>query len=140
MDVQTRPRQHPAPAGRVLTGALRSGRHEALDEWISTSPARSAELSVHVSRCGPRPVVTVIGALDTGGAALLSAMLDHVRETEGRGAEVDLSRVDYADSHGLAPLLDGQAPIRQASPVVRRLLAALGRPLPRSPQHEPPST
>lgn len=82
----------------------------------------------------------MIGELDTCGAALLSAMLDHVRLSEGRAAEVDLSRVDYADSHGLAPLLDGQVTIRQASPVVRRLLAALGRSLPQPPQGEPPST
>ena len=104
-----------------------------LDEWTSTSPTPSAEVSVYVSRCGPRPVVTVIGALDTCGAALVSAMLEHVRRSDGRAAEVDLSRVDYADSHGLAPLLDGQTTIRQASPVVRRLLAALGRPLPYPP-------
>lgn len=89
---------------------------------------------MYVSRCGPRPVVTVVGALDTCGGALLSAVLDHVRRSEGREAEVDLSRVDYADTHGLAPLLDGRATIQQASPVVRRLLAALGRPF-----RQPPS-
>lgn len=100
--------------------------------------APSDELAVYVSRCSPRPVITVIGALDTCGAALLTAMLDHVRRSEGRDAEVDLSRVDYADSHGLAPLLDRQATICQASPVVRRLLAALDRPLPQLPQGEPP--
>ncbi len=85
-----------------------------------------------VSRRAPRPVIRVSGALDVSGAALLSAMLDHVRQVEGRTAEVDLARVDYADSHGLAPLLDGRVTIRRASPVVERLLALLGVPGPPS--------
>ena len=85
-----------------------------------------------VSRRDPRSVISVSGALDVSGAALLSAMLDHVRHTEGWVAEVDLARVDYADSHGLAPLLDGQVTIRRASPVVERLLALLGGPQPKS--------
>ncbi|WP_143108222.1 STAS domain-containing protein [Geodermatophilus obscurus] len=76
-------------------------------------------------------MVTVAGALDTCGAALLSAVLDQVRRSERAAAEVDLSRVHYADSHGLAPLLDGQVTIRRTSPVVRRLLTALDIPSPR---------
>jgi anti-anti-sigma regulatory factor len=84
---------------------------------------------VFVSHCGPRPVVTVVGALDARGAVLLSAVLDQVRRSERAAAEVDLSRVDYADSHGLAPLLDGQVTVRRISPVVGRLLVALGHPL-----------
>jgi ABC-type transporter Mla MlaB component len=76
-------------------------------------------------------VVTVAGVLDTCGAALLSAVLDQVRRSERAAAEADLSRVHYADSHGLAPLLDGQVTIRRTSPVVRRLLTALDIPSPR---------
>ncbi len=81
-----------------------------------------------VSHCGPRPVVTVVGALDARGAVLLSAVLDQVRRSERAAAEVDLSRVDYADSHGLAPLLDGRVIVRRISPVVGRLLVALDVP------------
>jgi anti-anti-sigma regulatory factor len=83
---------------------------------------------VFVSHCGPRPVVTVVGALDARGAVLLSAVLDQVRRSERAAAEVDLSRVDYADSHGLAPLLDGRVTVRRISPVVGRLLVALDVP------------
>lgn len=98
------------------------------DGRAATPTTPWAEVSVCVSRRGPRPVISVSGALDTSGAALLTAMLDHVRQVEGWTAEVDLARVEYADSHGLAPLLDGQATIRRASPVVERLLALVGVP------------
>ena len=42
--------------------------------------------------------MTVNGALDMRGAALLSAMLDHVEDSAGRRADVDLTGVTYADS------------------------------------------
>lgn len=90
-----------------------------------------------VSHGGPRPVVTVVGALDTCAAAPLSAALDQVRRSGRAAAEVDLSRVHYADSHGLTPLLDGQVTIRRTSPVVRRLMAALDIPASRPASGEP---
>ncbi len=70
----------------------------------------------------------VSGVLDMSGACLLSAMLQHVRQTESEPVEVDLSGVDHADSHGLAPLLDGRVTICRASPMVGRLFAALDKP------------
>jgi hypothetical protein len=38
--------------------------------------------------------------------------------------------VDYADSHGLAPVLDGRVTISGASPQVRRILEILQEPCP----------
>ncbi|WP_143108223.1 STAS domain-containing protein [Geodermatophilus obscurus] len=91
---------------------------------------RPAELTVQITRRGRRPLITVSGALDVSGAALLSAMLEHVGEAQGPPAEVDLTDVDYADSHGLAPVLDGRATISGASPQVRRILDILQEPCP----------
>ncbi|MGY1706438.1 STAS domain-containing protein [Geodermatophilus sp. SYSU D00697] len=72
----------------------------------------------------------MIGSLDVSGAALLRAMLDHVRQTEGQTALVDLTHVDHVDSHGLAPVLDANATICGASRVVARLLQLLAGPPP----------
>jgi anti-anti-sigma factor len=107
-----------------------SVRHSVQEGGADTVPGAPGEFTVCVDRSRPRPVVSVIGALDTSGAALLSAMLDHVRETEGRTAVVDLTHVDYVDSHGLAPVLEANATICGASPVATRLLELLARPLP----------
>ena len=113
-------------------------RHGVLERRTDGLSAQAAEVTVHVSRRRPRPLLTVSGALDMSGASLLSAMLEHVRQTESRTLEVDLAQVDYADSHGLAPLLDGRVAIRQASPIVRRLFAALNEPLPHLTGVQPP--
>lgn len=107
-----------------------SVRHHPQEGGIDTVPGAPDEFTVCVDRGRPRPVVSVIGALDMSGAALLSAMLDHVRQTEGRTAVVDLTHVDYVDSHGLAPVLDANATICGASPLVTRLLELLPGPLP----------
>ncbi|ADB75556.1 STAS domain-containing protein [Geodermatophilus obscurus] len=119
---------------RLRTGGLpagtASGRHHEQEGCSDTAPGVPEEFTVCVDRSRPRPVVTVIGALDVSGAALLSAMLDHVRLTEGRSALVDLTHVDYADSHGLAPVLDANATICGASPVVTRLLQLVAGPVP----------
>ncbi len=119
---------------RLRTGGVpagtASGRHHAQEGCTDTAPGVPEEFTVCVDRSRPRPVVTVIGALDVSGAALLSAMLDHVRQTEGRTALVDLTHVDYVDSHGLAPVLDADAAICGASPVVTRLLRLLAGPVP----------
>ena len=118
---------------RLLTGGAPAGtasaRHHRPEGGVDTVPGAPDELTVCVDRGRPRPVVNVIGALDMSGAALLSAMLDHVRQTEGRTAVVDLTRVDYVDSHGLAPVLEANATICGASPVVTRLLGLLSIPL-----------
>ncbi len=123
-----RKRERLRPGG--APGGTTSARHQVRGSGIDTPLGPPDEFTVCVDRSRPRPVVSVIGALDTSGAALLSAMLDHVRQTEGRTAVVDLTHVDYVDSHGLAPVLDADATICGASPLVTRLLQLLARPLP----------
>jgi hypothetical protein len=82
------------------------------------------------------PVIRVVGELDLASAGLLTAMLDHVRRSTGGRAqagpgpygadiEVDLSRVTFADSCGLVPVLDGRTRIVAASAPVRRVLRLL---------------
>lgn len=138
MRVQRCPRRDRRSAGR--TDAARSGRvrHGVLERRTDGSSARAAEVTVHVSRRRPRPLLTVSGALDESGASLLTAMLEHVWQTESRTLEVDLAQVDYADSHGVAPLLDGRVAIRQASPIVKRLFEALNGSLPHLAAGQPP--
>lgn len=93
---------------------------------------------VEIYRHGRQPLIQVSGELDVASAPLLLAMIDYVRHPagspDGHGSdrmEVDLARVTFADSHGLAPILDGNATVRAASPAVRRVLQVL--------QHEPPA-
>lgn len=88
----------------------------------------------------PRPLVSVAGELDVASVGLLAAMLDYVRRSvdrHGRATvalddiDVDLTGVTFADSHGLAPLLDSPARIVGASGAVRRVLVLLRQePLP----------
>jgi hypothetical protein len=65
-------------------------------------------------------------------------MLDHARGESSPGdgrpgrtdsthvpVDVDLSRVTFADSHGLAPVLEGSTTVVQASAVVQRVLVLL---------------
>lgn len=80
---------------------------------------------VDVRRTSPRPLVIVRGELDVSGACLLTAVLEHVQERGDDGVDVDLSGVTFADTHGLAPVLDGPAVVVATSPAVRRVLDAL---------------
>lgn len=101
------------------------------------------DLVIHVRQDLPRPLVSVAGELDLASVGLLVAMLRHVRRSPppSRGAvaaldqvdvDVDLTAVTFADSHGLAPLLDSRTRIVAASTAVRRLLLLL-RDLPLAP-------
>lgn len=87
-------------------------------------------LSVDVRQDAGQPVVTVAGELDLAGAGLVTAMLDHVRRRSGpvRAAgrraqvDVDLARVTFVDSHGLASVVDDERTrVVAASEPVRRL-------------------
>lgn len=99
----------------------------------------------------PRPLVSVAGELDIASVALLNAMLDHARRVHrpGPGAahedtpvDVDLTAVTFADSQGLAPVLDSCTRIVGASTAVRRVLVLLRDvPLPPPPaldERDPP--
>jgi len=107
-----------------------------------------SDLAIDVRQDLPRPLVSVAGDLDLASVGLLTAMLHHVRRSlpPRRGAvvaldqmhvDVDLTAVTFADSHGLAPLLDSRTRIVAASTAVRRLLLLL-RDLPLPPPSLPP--
>ncbi|MDQ3432880.1 MAG: hypothetical protein M3467_11820 [Actinomycetota bacterium] len=106
-----------------------------------------SDLAIHVRQDLPRPLVSVAGELDLASVGLLIAMLRHVRRSlpPRRGAvaldqvdvDVDLTAVTFADSHGLAPLLDSRTRIVAASTAVRRLLLLLPH-LPLAPPPLPP--
>jgi anti-anti-sigma factor len=94
------------------------------------------QFGVTVDRSSRRPVIVVAGELDAAGASLLRAVIDHVREQGAVGpVQLDLGAVRYADTHGLAPVLDGGTEIRAASMAVRRVLHLLGLPGPRPVDH-----
>jgi anti-anti-sigma regulatory factor len=94
------------------------------------------QFGVTVDRSSRRPVIVVVGELDAAGASLLRAVIDHVREQGAVGrVPLDLGAVRFADTHGLAPVLDGGTEIRAASMAVRRVLHLLGLPGPRPVDH-----
>jgi anti-anti-sigma regulatory factor len=81
-----------------------------------------SDLAIHVREDRSRPLVSVAGELDLASVGLLIAMLHHVRRSlpPRRGVvvaldqvdvDVDLTAVMFADSHGLAPLLDSRTRI-----------------------------
>ncbi len=82
-------------------------------------------VTVTVHRRRPRPVVRVAGALDAYGAPLVAALLDHVRSTDGQALLAGVREVTFADTHGLAPLLEPGVHIEEASPAVTRVLRLL---------------
>jgi len=95
-----------------------------------------SDLAIQVHEDLPRPLVSVAGELDLASVGLLIAMLEHVRRSlPPRGGavvaldrvdvDVDLTAVTFADSHGLAPLLDSRTRIVASSTAVRRLLLLL---------------
>lgn len=134
------PRARSAPSRRSLSRP--ASRRSPNDDRAGAGGSRlretqPSELTVQVRRDLPRPLVSVAGELDLASAGLLSAMLDHVRRSWSRhmapapelhdlDVDVDLTRVTFADSHGLAPVLDSRTRIIAVSSAVRRLLLLLG--------------
>ena len=125
---------------RPSTGAVRARRsHPGASpshRFPAALPADPAEgaggswgapfgLTVQV-RYDAIPLISVAGELDVASAPLLSAVLEHVQRGASGPMEVDLREVSFADTHGLAPVLDAGMGIRAASAPVRRVLAALG--------------
>ncbi len=94
--------------------------------WSSTE-----DLTVTVDRGRDDTVMRVTGELDSAGAPLVSALLEHVlRSTALRPVLVDMGEVTFVDTHGLAPLLAPRVRIRWASAPVRRVLRLLDLPAP----------
>ena len=149
MRPHTRPvRARTAPPQRSLTrpSSSRSSLRERLD--APGAHVTGQTLVVEVRQDLPRPRVEVAGELDLDSAGLLTAMLDHVRRSRQRAGtadlhrgevDVDLSGVTFADSHGIAPVLDGRPRVVAASEPARRVLALLGEPAgaPVRPQAQP---
>src|SRR5687768_11484461 len=66
---------------------------------------RGGQVTVYVDLDPPLPVVSVVGVLGRSGGALLTAVLEYVREQDGRPVVVDLGDVSHVDRHGLAPII-----------------------------------
>lgn len=83
------------------------------------------EVTVRLHFDGPHPVVSVVGALERPGGALLAAVLEYLRRTHGGPVTVDLSQVSDVDRHGLGPVIATGAAVEGASPRVDRVLTGL---------------
>ncbi len=124
-DLRLDRRRHARPGG---AGTVRTTGRAAFEE----------RFTVTVDRRAHRPLVVVEGELDASGSSLLQAVIQHVVEQGNPGPVlVDLDAVSFADTHGLAPVLDGEAEIRTASRAVRRVLRLLGVPVPLPPGPTP---
>jgi hypothetical protein len=100
-----------SPKGQPSPGAGASGVRSAPEH-----PDRpSLRLDVNTDRW--RPLIQATGELDVHSAPLLQAIIDHTQHAhlpptggathhDSCRIELDLSRVTFADSHGLAPALD----------------------------------
>jgi hypothetical protein len=71
--------------------------------------------------------VSVVGFLGRSGGALLSAVLEYVRERESEPVALDLRGVSHADRHGLAPVIESGAALAGTSPAVDHVLAGARR-------------
>lgn len=116
----TRPASYPT---------VREDRERAAAPDCGDDPSRALSVQLRADLAPPR--LTVAGELDLSSAGLVAAMLDHVRSTRRGGpgrveVDVDLERVVFADTAGLAPVLDSGARIVAASVPVRRVLRLLG--------------
>ena len=138
-------RARSAPQQRSVTrpSSLRSSVREHVDgSGTLEHETGGLGLVVEVRQDLPRPRVEVAGELDLDSAGLLTAMLDHVRSRRRAGqhrgeVDVDLAGVTFADSHGIAPVLDGRTRVVGASEPVRRLLHLLREPSSAAVRREP---
>ena len=83
------------------------------------------EVLILLDVTGPHPVVSVVGALERPGGALLAAVLEYVRRAHGGLVTVDLSLVSAVDRHGLGPVIATGAAVEGASLRVDRVLTGL---------------
>ncbi len=115
---------------------VRTGEAGSLPDTVPT--AFDEHVAVTVDRHAHRPVVVVEGELDASGASLLEAVVQHlVAQGATTPVLVDLGAVRFADTHGLAPVLDPAIEIRAVSTAVRRVLRLLGIAGPRPPGPTP---
>ncbi len=83
-------------------------------------------MTLYVDLDPPLPVVSVVGVLGRSGGALLTAVLEYVREQQhGRPVAVDLRGVSHVDRHGLAPIIVSGVVLTATSSAVDRVLAGV---------------
>lgn len=93
-------------------------------------------IDLTTSVVGTTLLATVGGELDLGNASALQAKLaDELREAEATDVDLDLARVAFIDSSGLAALAGlaqaardrgGRVRLVDASPLVRRIVGIAG--------------
>jgi hypothetical protein len=88
-------------------------------------PEAGCDVTVRLHLDGPHPVVSVVGALERPGGALLTAVLEYLRQTHSGPVTVDLSRVSDVDQTGLAPVIAAGVDVDGASARVDRILTGL---------------
>jgi anti-anti-sigma regulatory factor len=115
----------------VVPDALAPGGEAPAEAVESTATSvrtpHGTELSVHVDVGSPLPVVSVVGVLEGQGQALLAAVLDHVRERNGRPIAVDLLGVERTDGTALTPVLVADVALVATSAAVDEALVDLAR-------------
>jgi hypothetical protein len=104
------------PCSTGDTGRTSDREHDSGHGW---------DVTIRLEIDAPQPVVLVVGALQRPGGALLTAVLEYVRQQHGGRAAVDLGQVSQIDSHGLAAVIASGADVTSAPPRVRRALKDL---------------
>jgi ABC-type transporter Mla MlaB component len=90
-------------------------------------PGHVWDVTIRLEFDAGQPVVLVAGVLQRPGGALLTAVVEYVRQQHGGRVAVDLGQVSQVDSHGLAAVIASGADVTSASPRVRRALKSLAR-------------
>jgi len=106
------------PCSTQDTGRLPDGEKDHGHSW---------DVTIRLEIDSPQPVVVVAGALQRPGGALLTAVLEYVRQQHGGPVAVDLAQVSQVDSQGLAAVIASGADVASAPPRVRRVLKNLAR-------------
>ena len=95
-------------------------------------PADPAGLTVQVREEPPGiPVVELVGELDIANVVVLENALEPILEREPRRLVLDLSRLRFMDSSGIAVLLTAarraaEIEVRNPSEILRRIIESMG--------------
>ena len=121
--MSSRPDQHVVPGTLPLGEVSPSRRCQPTGLPGEDGRERGYQVTVNVDLDPPLPVVSVVGVLERSGGALLTAVLEYVREQDGRPVAVDLRGVSHVDRYGLAPITRFGVAIAGTSPAVDQALA-----------------
>ena len=125
--MRSRPALYPISDAPVPGDVVLAAQVEPADPPTGDGVGLGGDLTVYVDTDLRLPVVSVVGALEGHGQALLSAVLDHVREQIGPPIVVDLHGVSRTDRHALAPVLTADVVLTDTSPAVDEVLLDLAR-------------